>query len=125
MKDALLLGLGRVLIPIPAMVWRNQVSQMGRHTEASLGFMSKDHRRVHYFVVRELPRLAEPLTPELIAQRLSLPVAHVSAILDELEKHMTFLFRKGQEAVVWAYPVTAEVTPHYLTFSTGEQLYAA
>lgn len=125
MKDALLLGLGRAMIPIPAMVWRNQVSQMGRHTEASLGFMSEDHRRVHHFVVRELPRLAEPLTPELIAQRLSLPVARVSAILDELEKHMTFLFRKGQEAVVWAYPVTAEVTPHYLIFSTGEQVYAA
>ncbi|OGO41196.1 MAG: hypothetical protein A2Z04_05735 [Chloroflexi bacterium RBG_16_57_9] len=27
--------------------------------------------------------------------------------------------------VVWAYPVTVARTPHHLTFSTGEQVYAA
>lgn len=28
-------------------------------------------------------------------------------------------------AVVWAYHMTAAVTPHRLTFSSGERLYAA
>ena len=43
MKDALLLGLGRVMLPLPAVLWRNQVAQNARHTEAGLGFMSADH----------------------------------------------------------------------------------
>jgi hypothetical protein len=38
---------------------------------------------------------------------------------------MTFVFRNGQGAVVWAYPVTVERTPHHLVFGSGEQVYAA
>ncbi len=125
MKDALLLGLGRVMLPLPALLWRNQVAQNARRIEAGLGFMSRDHRRVHHFVVGELPRRAEPLAPQLIAERLSLPLDRVNAILDDLEKHLTFLYRDRQGAAVWAYPVTADVTPHRLTFSSGEQVYAA
>jgi hypothetical protein len=49
----------------------------------------------------------------------------VVLFLDELEQHMTFLFRNAQGDVVWAYPVTVEQTPHRITFDTGEQLYAA
>jgi hypothetical protein len=49
----------------------------------------------------------------------------VNAILDDLEKHMTFLFRNQAGEVVWAYPVTVEKTPHRVTFDTGETIYAA
>jgi hypothetical protein len=42
-----------------------------------------------------------------------------------MDKHMTFVCRNAQGAVVWAYPVTVERTPHHVTFSTGERLYAA
>jgi hypothetical protein len=49
----------------------------------------------------------------------------VNTILDDLEKKLTFLFRNEEGAVAWAYPVTVDKTPHHLTFSTGEQLYAA
>jgi len=76
-------------------------------------------------MVRELHRIREPLSPEYVAERLDLPVARVSVILDDLEKHMTFLFRYRQRAVDWAYPVTVERTPHNVTYNTGEQGYAA
>ena len=72
-----------------------------------------------------MPRIGAPLPPELIAERLHLSVERVNVILDELEKHMTFLFRNEQGAVAWAYPVTVDRTPHRITFSTGEQVYAA
>ncbi len=49
----------------------------------------------------------------------------MTAILDELERNKTYLFRDAQGAVLWAYPVTAEPTPHPVTFSTGERIYAA
>ena len=87
--------------------------------------MTADHHRVRNFVVSELPRAAAPLSPELIAARLELPLTGVVAILDDLEKHMTFLFRNPQGAVEWAYPVTVARTPHKVTFSSGEKLYAA
>ncbi len=125
MKDSSLLGLGRAMLPLPAMLWRNQVAQNARRAAAGRGFMSEDHHRVHHFVVGELPRRAEPLVPQLIAERLGLPLDRVNAILGDLEKHLTFLFRDRQGAVVWAYPVTAAVTPHRLSFSGGEQVYAA
>ena len=61
----------------------------------------------------------------IVANKLNLSISRVKAILDDLEKRMTFLFRNKKGEVVWAYPVTVDQTPHHLTFSTGEQLYAA
>jgi len=87
--------------------------------------MSEEHHLVRDFAVRELPRVGEPLPPELIAQALELPLARAVALLDDLEEGMTFLFRDEQGAVTWAYPVTVDQTPHHVTFSTGEQVYAA
>lgn len=87
--------------------------------------MSEKHHLVRYFVVRELPRTGEPIQPEFISRKLQLPLAQTVAILDELEKNLFFLFRNDQGAVSWAYPVTVDNTPHHLTFSTGEQVYAA
>ncbi len=80
---------------------------------------------MRYFVVRELPRVGESIQPAFIAEALKLPLNRTNAILDELEKNLFFLVRNEQGAVTWAFPVTVAPTPHHLTFSTGEQLYAA
>ncbi len=95
------------------------------HDPFSLSFMSVDHHRVRNFVVSELPRAGQALPPETIASRLGLPLEQVLHILDELEKHLVFLFRNPQGEVAWAYPVTVEPTPHRVTFSSGEKIYAA
>ena len=120
MNDRLLLGLWRTMLPIPPAIWRRQV-----RGDAQLDFMTEEHHRVRNFVVTEIPRVGEPLTATYIAQALSLPIARVTVLLDELEQHMTFLFRNERGAVTWAYPVTVEPTPHHVTLSTGEQTYAA
>jgi hypothetical protein len=125
MAGRLLIGLWRHMIPLPRMLWQRRVRRSAQGTRAHLGFMSEEHHLVREFAVRELPRVGEPLSPEFIAKGLNLPVARVNSILDELDKHMTFVCRNAQGAVVWAYPVTAESTPHRVTFSTGEQVYAA
>ena len=125
MSETILMGQGRQIVKIPREGWEHHLSQVPHHTEARLSFMSEEHHLVRYFVVRELPRVGEPLSPEFIAQELNLPIARVNVILDELEKHLTFLFRNEQGAVAWAYPVTVDSTPHHATFSTGEQVYAA
>ena len=120
LDDSLLLGVWRYLLPVPRPIWQSQV-----RGDAELDFMSGEHHNVRDFVVLELPRVGKPLTPEFIAQELNLSLPRVAGILDDLEEHMTFLFRNEQGAVAWAYPVTADRTPHHVTFSTGEQIYAA
>jgi hypothetical protein len=119
-EDRLLLGMGRRLTPIPRAIWQRHLGG-----GADLSFMSGDHHRVRNFVVTELARVGKPLAPGSIAQALSLPAARVTEMLVDLERHMTFLFRNEEGAVVWAYPVTVERTPHHVTLSTGEQVYAA
>jgi hypothetical protein len=125
MNNSLLLGLGHFMLPIPRPVWQRQVAGTAAGNRTALGFMSDEHHRVRDFAVVELPRAGAPLPPELFAEKLSLPLARVVSILDELEHHMTFLFRNATGAVTWAYPVTVAPTPHRVTFSTGEQIHAA
>jgi hypothetical protein len=120
LDDSLLLGVWRAMLPIPRPVWQSQV-----RGDTNLDFMTDEHHWVRDLVVLEIPRVGEPLTPEFIAQALDLPLPQVASILDDLEKHMTFLFRNEQGAVTWAYPVTVDKTPHRVTFSSGEQAYAA
>ena len=124
MKDSLLLGLGRHMIPIPRMLWQRLPKAQARRLRAGLAFMSQDHHRVRDFCVLELPRAGAPLAPETIAQALGLPVPRVVSILEELEKHLTFVFRGDQRVVTWAYPVTVDETPHHARFSTGEEAYS-
>jgi hypothetical protein len=65
------------------------------------------------------------MPPEYIARELGLEESRVTEILDELERRLIFLFRPGGRDVVWAYPVTAEPTPHRVAFSSGERVFAA
>ena len=87
--------------------------------------MTPTHHLVRDFVVTEIPRRGESLSPDHIATELSLSKDDLYVIVDELEENMIFLYRTDGENVTWAYPVTAEPTPHHMTFSTGEFVYAA
>ena len=118
-------GFWRYMIKIPPSLWQKEVSKHARKAKAKLAFMSDDHRRVHHWVVKELPTTGKPLSPKTISEELDLPGNRVAVVLNDLEKNMTFLFRNGDGDVIWAYPVTVEKTPHHLTFSSGEQIYAA
>jgi hypothetical protein len=125
MTSKLWMGIGRNMLPVPGFLWKRRVRTAANHARASLAFMSEEHHLVREFAVRELPSTGKPMPPELIAGELNLPVERVVVILDDLEKHMTFVCRDEHGAVKWAYPVTAYKTPHQVTFSTGERLYSA
>jgi hypothetical protein len=124
-KGRLYLGLGRYLIPIPPCLMRRGAADSARKTDKVLARLSPEHHLVRDFVVTEIPRRAASLPVEYIAEKLGLPVGRARAIVDELERGKVFLFRNERGEVTWAYPVTAEPTPHHVTFSTGEQIYAA
>jgi len=123
--NRVLIGFKRHMIAVPWALFRRLVPRQAAQSRRVVGSLPDDHRRVHHYVVRELPRLGRPMPPELVAEALALPLAQVVSILDDLERRKIFLFRPGGRDVAWAYPVTVERTPHHLSFSSGEQLYAA
>ncbi len=125
MGNQLLSGFWRLMLSVPPFFWEAQVAKARRKIQSGLGFMSPDHRAVHHFAVRELPRHGRPLPPATIAAGLALPEGRVVSLLADLEARMTFLFRNPAGEVIWAYPLTVETTPHAMTFSTGERLHAA
>ena len=122
MGTKLMAGFWRYMLSLPSFLWEKKIA-VGRGNE--LDFMTEEHRAVHHYVVRELPRIGEPVSPEFVADKLDMPSDRVKSIFDDLEKHMTFICRNDEGMAVWAYPVTVQKTPHHLTFSTGEQIYAA
>ena len=125
MKETVLFGQGRQYIEIPRQKWEEHLKQAPTHDDPRHAFMTDEHRQVRNFVVRELPRLGKPMPASFIAESLRQPLGRVNTILVDLEKYLFFLVRNGQGAVTWAYPITVEKTPHALTFSSGERLYAA
>lgn len=125
MEETIWTAQGERVEAVPRRSWAAGLAAVAGQVAAGLAFMGEEHHRVRNFAVRELPRVGAPLTPALIAAALDLPRERVETILDDLERHMTFLFRNGEGAVSWAYPVTVEATPHRIAFESGERLYAA
>jgi hypothetical protein len=124
MRDSILLGLGRWMIPIPGMVWRRVVRANASQIAGTLRFMTPDHHRLRDFAVDRLFRAGVPLPADEIARSLNLSPRRVGEILDDLERHLTFLFRSSGPEVTWAYPVTVDETPHRAIASTGEEAYS-
>ena len=105
--------------------WREELATVLARPSPRLEFMTDAHHLVRDTVVTELPRYRAPLPPALVAHKTALTVSEVDPILEELEAKLFFLTRNAVGDVSWAYPVTAEPTPHRLQFSTGESIYAA
>jgi len=126
MKNTVLMGRGAEMVEQPVSGWLAEVEAAPPHITKRLEFMTPDHHRVRYFVVETLVTgNGQPLAPALIAERLELPLGRVTRMLDELESKLFFLVRNEKGEVSWAFPVTSDVTPHHLTFRSGERLYAA
>lgn len=124
MFERVLLGVGRRMIPMPESLVRILVRKDAGKLEKRRP-LGPDQRRVQHFAVREIARRREPIAPGVFAAELDLSLDRVRQILDELERRMTFLYRGGGEDVVWAYPVTAEKTPHQVRIDGGAAISAA
>ena len=126
MQEIILIGRQEHIIEADAEQFRREVMHSHHQPSTRLGFMTPDHHRVRNFAVTELPRNAgKPLSAQTISARLSLPLAQVITILEDLQRHLLFLVLNPAGEVCWAYPVTCEPTPHRLRFSSGERTYAA
>jgi hypothetical protein len=123
--DYIIVGSGTRLTREPESAWRQQVTMAASTPSPRLEFMTREHHLVRDTVVVELPRRNAPLSPKVIANETGLAVKRVEQLLDELEARLFFLVRNADGDVSWAYPVTAEPTPHRLRFESGESVFAA
>lgn len=125
MGNTLLIRRNRRMFRVPAAVWKRNIRSDARQSAARLDFMGPVHHQVRNYVVGELPRAGHPLNQDTIAAALGLEPSEIGEILDELEAHLTFLYRSDGHNVDWAYPVTKEQTPHKVTFDNGERFFGA
>ena len=122
--DAALLGMGRTMLPLPGLIWKSAFRAAARTAAAGVSAMSSDHRRVHHFVVAQLPGAGAPMGPAAIESALALPHERVEKVLADLARRLTFIARNKRGEVSWAYPVTVEKTPHRAVLDTGEEAYS-
>jgi hypothetical protein len=113
------------MIPAPVFILNREIEKMAKIMKVRMNKLPEEKRRIHHYVVRELPNAGQPISLEFIAQGLKMPVERVSILVDEMEKDKSFFYRYHSEGINWAYPVTVDNTPHHVTFSTGEQVNAA
>ena len=125
MEAKILLGRDREILEIPQATWKQELAQIPQHSQTRLNFMTHTHHQIRYFVVKEMVIRQKPIEPELISEKLSIPLERVNFLQEELERKLFFLVRNEQGAVAWAYPITVETTPHKLSFASGERLYGA
>ena len=129
MNETVLTAEGNTIVPVAREEWEAELRGAPAVMKTRLAFMTPDHHRVRRFVVAEIPRRGRAITIDEIAGALSMKRERVETIIGELERGLFFLV--GGQAprlsghVSWAFPVTADETPHALAFSTGERCYAA
>lgn len=125
MSGQILIGEGREIRAIPDDEFVGAMGRLPEHMASRLSFMSAEHHAIRDFVVREMPRQKQSISPREIARITGLDFHHVSEILDTLERHLFFLVRDSAGNVSWAFPVTTERTAYRLSFSTGENAFGA
>jgi len=125
MDDALRVGIGPFLLPVPGVIWRRLLTATARRLGAEVAQVSDRELRVRAAAVTEVARGGRAVSAQAIAAGLELPLDVVVADLGELDRRLIYLHRDANGAVEWAYPVTAARTPHRVRLGGAEPIGAA
>jgi hypothetical protein len=110
--DTVLIGRGTRTLEMPADQWKSHVAAATERISSRLGFMSEEHHLVRRFVVTQIAQRVMPVTEAQMSSQLKLSRYRVHQIVVELESRLFFLARNPEGAVSWAYPFTADQSPH-------------
>ena len=119
------MGIGRFMVPIPLAISNSGLKKGVFGAESKAQRLSKEERRIHYFVVRKMASVDEAIKAELVAEETGLSVDEVEKAIDKLESLKTFLYRSDGRGIDWAYPLSLDNTGHRMTVNTGESFNAA
>ena len=124
-EEPVLVGRGNGIVRISADHWKTHVASATARISARLGFMTPEHHLVRQFAVLEIARQSRPLTEPGISRHLKLSKDLVHRIVGQLERRLFFLSRDSRGAVTWAYPFTADRTPHRVLRKSRRPAWAA
>jgi hypothetical protein len=124
-NESVLIAHGRDFQRKPLLEWQAAVRRATDKMRERLDFMTAGHHAVRTFVVRELPQFQRPISIMEIAASVGLTVSRVQSIVEELERKLFFLVRNRAGEVAWAFPLTADRTPHEMKLSTGQRTFGA
>lgn len=117
---------GGRMVRIDEAQWRAAVTDSLAHMPERLAFMTPAHHRVRNAAVLGLPgNGGAPLSIAQVAAAARVPVGQARHLAADLERHLFFIVRGGADRITWAYPVTADRTPHRLAFDSGEAIFGA
>ena len=84
MRNKLMAGVWRYIVGVPPFLWEKRLEKAAAKVKHHTRFMTPEHRSVHHFVVREMPRLGRPIPAELVAEQLGLAGERVTKIVQDL-----------------------------------------
>ena len=125
MKRKMYMWIWRFMLPLPLAISTKGVKRGVSGAKTKAGLLSKEERKVHHFIVKQMAITQEPITIEFIGEELNISINRVKDIVEKLEAMKTFCYRYDSQGINWAYPLAFEDTGHKMTVSTEEQFFAA
>ncbi len=124
--SSVLIGHGKGFERMDEEAWKQAVAGAVAHMPKRLAFMTPAHHRVRNSAVRGLPgNGGRPLSMTEVAAAAGVPEEATRQIAAELERNLFFVVRQDDDHISWAFPVTADQTPHEVILGTGERIYGA
>lgn len=117
--------IGQFFVSVPAPLAEFLVVQESARWARIFAALSPMDADVRQLAVQHLPAANGPLSAAALAELAGLTLEEVRGALVRLHRLLGFLAIDDDGAVTWAYPVSADQTPHRLTFETGERMTAA
>jgi hypothetical protein len=108
------------ITPIPEAGWMEELLASPAHIARRLEFMPPDHRRIRNLAVTRIAAGKGPVRVDWLVARLAMTPTEVEARLDELERGLFFVVRDSRGHVNWAFPFSAEETPHVVDLGRAE-----
>ena len=125
LKHKLYVGYQGFMLPIPPVLSEKGAQKGEKGARANAESLSDVERRIHHFIVLKMVNAREPITSEMIADEMALPLDQVCYIIDKLENLKTFIYRSDGKGIDWAYPLSLYNTGFWMTSSSGERFFAA
>ena len=117
--------MGRFFVSVPDSLTQFLVVKESARWARIFAALSPMDAKVRQLAVQHLPAANGPLSARALADLAGLSLEEIRGSLDRLHSLLGFLAIDDDGAVTWAYPVSADNTPHQLAFDTGERMTAA
>jgi len=124
-KHKLYIGYKGIMLPIPQVLSKKGAQKGEKGARGNANSLTDLERRVHHFIVLKMVKATEPITSDMIADEMEIPLDHICSIIDKLENLKTFIYRSDGKGIDWAYPLSLDNTGFLMTSYSGDKFFAA